>query len=77
MPIYPYSCQNCQHAFEALQKISDKPLTQCPNCSEEKLVKMLSAPSFQLSGSGWFRDEKTKPTTKAITEATPTAASGN
>lgn len=70
MPIYPYSCQNCQHAFEALQKISDNALTQCPNCSEEKLVKMLSAPSFQLSGSGWFRDEKAKPSTP-----TPTAAS--
>lgn len=76
MPIYPYSCQNCQHAFEALQKISDNALTQCPSCSEEKLVKMLSAPSFQLSGSGWFRDEKAKPSAKAAA-ATPSTVSNN
>jgi|JI10StandDraft_1071094.scaffolds.fasta_scaffold1891093_1 putative FmdB family regulatory protein len=65
MPIYPYSCQHCHHELEALQKVSDNVLTTCPNCKEEKLVKMLSSPSFHLSGGGWFRDEKTKPTQAA------------
>ncbi len=61
MPIYPYACQLCHHEFEALQKASDSALTKCPSCNEEKLVKMLSSPSFHLSGGGWFRDEKTTP----------------
>ncbi len=34
----------------------------CPNCSKETFSKMLSAPSFQLSGTGWyasdFKDKK-------------------
>ncbi len=58
MPIYPYVCQSCAHELEALQKSSEPALIQCPACGEEKLVKLLTSPSFHLSGSGWFRDEK-------------------
>lgn len=61
MPIYLYTCEHCHHELEALQKISDSVLTKCPSCHEERLVKMLTSSSFQLSGNGWFRDEKTAP----------------
>ena len=52
MPIYEYSCEECGHEMEAMQKISDKVLTECPACGKPALKKMLSAPGFRLKGGG-------------------------
>ena len=45
-----------------MRKISESSTMACPNCSKETFSKMLSAPSFQLSGTGWyasdFKDKK-------------------
>jgi putative FmdB family regulatory protein len=54
MPIYQYKCAACGHLEEALQKISDDPLTDCPSCGKPKLEKQLTAAGFQLKGSGWY-----------------------
>ena len=54
MPIYAYKCESCGHAKDVLQKISDAPLTECPACGAPKFNKQLSAPGFQLKGSGWY-----------------------
>ena len=53
MPIYEYQCENCGHRSEALQKMSDPPLTTCDVCGGS-LKKLLSAPAFQFKGSGWY-----------------------
>jgi len=52
MPIYEYHCGKCGD-FEVMQKISDKPLTNCPTC-RRKVQKLISSTSFQLKGSGWY-----------------------
>ena len=57
MPIYEYACQSCGHAFDALQKMSDEPLTDCPDCGEPQLKKLLSAPNFRLKGGGWYETD--------------------
>jgi len=57
MPIYEYVCSKCEHALEALQKISDAPLRDCPVCEKVSLTKKISAPSFRLSGSGWYETD--------------------
>ena len=54
MPIYEYQCKECDHKFEKLQKISDEPLKDCPNCHRPSLVKLVSAAGFQLKGTGWY-----------------------
>jgi putative FmdB family regulatory protein len=54
MPIYAYKCSACGHAKDVLQKISDAPLTSCPSCGKDAFSKQLSAPGFQLKGSGWY-----------------------
>ena len=54
MPLYGYKCLDCGATHEALQKISDDPLTTCPACGKETLKKQLSAASFQLKGTGWY-----------------------
>ena len=62
MPIYEYACQSCGHEFEAMQKISDEPISLCPSCGENKAKKLVSAPQFKLKGSGWYEtDFKDKP----------------
>lgn len=69
MPIYEYRCSRCGHELEALQKISDAPLSACPACNEAALVKKVSAAGFQLKGSGWyatdFRGSGSKPAADA------------
>ncbi len=54
MPIYEYRCAACGHELEALQKLSDAPLRDCPACRKAELRKLVSAAGFQLKGSGWY-----------------------
>ena len=61
MPIYEYKCDLCNHQFEILQKINDKPVKTCPECSADSLRKLVSAAAFKLKGTGWYEtDFKTK-----------------
>ncbi|AJP47393.1 FmdB family transcriptional regulator [Rugosibacter aromaticivorans] len=73
MPIYAYRCTQCGFEKEFMQKISDPLLTLCPQCQSESLAKQLTAPGFQLKGSGWYAtDFKGGPAGKpaVITETT-------
>jgi putative FmdB family regulatory protein len=54
MPIYAYKCSACGYAKDALQKISDAPLTDCPECGGSTFSKQVTAAGFQLKGSGWY-----------------------
>ncbi len=54
MPIYAYRCAACGAEKDVLQKFSDAPLTVCPACSAESFGRVLTAPAFQLKGSGWY-----------------------
>ena len=79
MPIYAYKCAECGHELDVIRKVSDPPLTDCPNCGKPALVKQVTAAGFQLKGGGWyvtdFRDggsgkkkDTGKPDEKAKTE---------
>ncbi len=57
MPIYEYKCSDCEHELEKLQKISDTPITDCPECGKPALKKMISAAGFRLKGSGWYETD--------------------
>ncbi len=54
MPIYAYKCASCGHADDVLQKLADAPLTVCPKCGQASYSKQITAPQFQLKGSGWY-----------------------
>ena len=74
MPIYAYRCTHCGHEQEVLQKLSDAQLTTCPECSGETFSKQLTAPGFQLKGSGWYAtDFKSGGGDAAKTESTAAA----
>ena len=57
MPIYEYMCGSCGHKLEALQKMSDAPLTDCPTCGKSSLSKQISAAGFRLKGGGWYETD--------------------
>ena len=57
MPIYEYRCESCGHTLDALQKIADAPLSDCPSCDESALKRLISAPVFRLKGKGWYETD--------------------
>jgi len=74
MPIYAYQCQACGQEIEAIQKISDAPLTECTSCKGE-LKKMLTAPSFRLSGTGWYETDFKKDNKRNLAGDQPSGTS--
>jgi len=55
MPVYEYECQRCEKVFEVQQRITDAPLSNCPECNAP-VKKLMSMSSFQLKGGGWYSD---------------------
>ncbi len=68
MPIYEYECQDCGHHMDALQKVSDAPLTECPACGTDGLSRLVSAPRFRLKGSGWYETDFKKDNQRNLAE---------
>jgi len=57
VPIYEYACNECEHTLDALQKMSDDPLVDCPACGKPELKRLVSAPRFRLKGAGWYETD--------------------
>lgn len=72
MPMYEYKCMDCGLIFEARQKFSEPPLTECRECGGA-VSKLISQTGFALRGDGWYKQgyAPVKP------EACPAAASGD
>lgn len=71
MPIYEYRCDACQHEFETIQKISEEPLVECPECRAPKLRKLISAAAFRLKGSGWYETDFKKTNQRNLSKGGP------
>lgn len=69
MPIYPYRCEDCGFQKDALQKLSDPPLKECPACGKPALVRQLTAAGFALKGTGWYVTDFRNPAVKKPAEA--------
>ncbi|KAA9133506.1 zinc ribbon domain-containing protein [Marinihelvus fidelis] len=57
MPIYEYRCEGCGHELEKLQRMSDDPLRDCPECGQAQLKRLISAAGFRLKGGGWYETD--------------------
>jgi len=57
VPIYEYVCKSCDHELEAIQGMSDEPLTDCPACGAAALERKISAAAFRLKGGGWYETD--------------------
>jgi putative FmdB family regulatory protein len=77
LPIYEYACNACDHQLDALQKLSDAPLAECPSCGKPGLQRLLSAPRFRLKGQGWYEtDFKTDKQRNIAGDKEPAKADG-
>jgi len=85
MPIYEYECPACEKVIEVQQRISEDPLSTCPDCGGG-VKKLVSMSSFHLKGGGWYSDgysstsngvgeEKSKPVKE--TSAAPPCQGGD
>ena len=57
MPIYEYQCDACGFRKDFIQKMSDAPHTDCPECGKPELKKLVSAAAFRLKGGGWYETD--------------------
>jgi len=69
MPIYEYECTACGHTLEKLQKVSDEPLADCPECKQRSMQKLISAAGFRLKGGGWYETDFKTGNKKNVTGA--------
>jgi putative FmdB family regulatory protein len=87
MPIYEYECKACGHREEVIQKMSDDPLVDCPECKKPELKKLISAAGFRLKGGGWYETDfkggskknvaKGDSGSKSSSSSTPKASGGD
>jgi putative FmdB family regulatory protein len=59
MPLYEYTCQKCEHTFEAL--VFGSEVVQCPECQTERVERLLSLPAKPQSASVPMRCEGSGP----------------
>jgi len=81
MPIYEYRCTACGFQNEYLQKLSEPPLSDCPECGKDTFAKQVSAAGFQLKGTGWyatdFRNKGAAPKNASGKDESKSAESGS
>jgi len=77
MPIYEYACKNCSHTLDALQKMSDEPLLDCPECGKPELKRLLSAPRFRLKGGGWYETDFKKDNQRNVHKSESDSSKGD
>lgn len=59
MPIYVYYCALCGE-HEVKQKITEKPLSNCPECGSMEFKKVFTAAGVHFKGSGFYSTDKGK-----------------
>jgi putative FmdB family regulatory protein len=53
VPLYEYKCLKCGRLTEKIEPVSGPHLKKCPHCAG-KVEALISAPSIQFKGSGWY-----------------------
>jgi len=77
MPIYEYRCGNCGVQKDVMQKMSEAPLTVCPECQQPTFSKQLSAAGFQLKGNGYYVTDFKNSNKPKESACAPCASSGS
>ena len=82
MPTYDYECENCDHAFELFQTISEPLKRKCPECGKLKLKRLIGAgAAVVFKGSGFYqtdyRSENYRKSAKAEKKASSESSKGS
>lgn len=54
MPTYEYECESCGKRFEAFQKMSDLPLSSCPDCGQGVRRVLSAGIGISFQGEGFY-----------------------
>ncbi len=58
MPTYDYVCDNCEHAFELFQSITEPVKRKCPECGKQKLRRLFgTGAAIMFKGSGFYETD--------------------
>ncbi|MDP8265807.1 MAG: zinc ribbon domain-containing protein [Candidatus Aceula meridiana] len=61
MPTYEYECSECGHGLEIFQSMTEKRLTECPECKKEGLQRLIGTGSGVIfKGSGFYETDYKK-----------------
>jgi putative FmdB family regulatory protein len=75
MPTYEYECDACEHKFEELQSMTDKPLKKCPKCKKPKLRRLFgTGAGFIFKGSGFYQTDYRSESYKSAAQADQASA---
>ena len=81
MPIYTYKCNDCEHVFEVRQRMSDDPLTECPQCADGEVRRVINNVGIVFKGSGFYVTDSRNGRSAAVSSngsgPTDKAADGN
>ena len=53
MPLYEYACLKCKRHTDKIENLNGPHLKKCPHCGG-KVESVITAPSIQFKGSGWY-----------------------
>lgn len=73
MPTYEYECSSCGHTFEAFQRMSDAPLTSCPECGNSVRRLIFGGTGVIFKGSGFYVNDSRKSTSGSPKAGTPSS----
>ncbi len=54
MPTYVYKCAECGHVFEARQRMTEDPLTDCPRCERKAIRRVINSVGVVFKGNGFY-----------------------
>jgi putative FmdB family regulatory protein len=73
MPTYEYQCKSCGHALEEFQSMSEEPLTRCPKCGTDSLIRIMGSGSGLIfKGTGFYLTDYRKSSAKPSTPSKDT-----
>ena len=61
MPTYAYGCDKCGFRFDRYQGFDDPPLTECPECGEDALRRLITPVGVVFKGSGFYSTDHRSP----------------
>ncbi|HUN65527.1 MAG TPA: zinc ribbon domain-containing protein [Bacteroidota bacterium] len=78
MPTYQYICKSCRFELEEFQSIKDSPLTLCPSCGQNTLVRNIGGGAgLVFKGSGFYLTDYKKSSTSPSSPSKPSAPKGD
>ena len=57
MPTFDFRCGSCSHVWEWTRPFGRKTSPPCPSCGSKKTEKLLSPPSVQFRGAGFYKTD--------------------